>query len=61
MCQVEYGGQGLSLKYNVAVNEELGACASMSIPMAVSVQSDMSTPALARYIRKRKKTNQFGK
>ncbi len=55
VCKVEYGGQGLSLKYNVAVNEELGACASMSIPMAVSVQSDMSTPALARYIRKKKK------
>ncbi len=46
--QVEFGGQGLSLKYNVAFNEELGNCHTLAIPMSIAVQTDMSTPALAR-------------
>jgi citronellyl-CoA dehydrogenase len=45
---VEYGGMGLSFKYNVALNEELGNINCGGIPMSIAVQTDMATPALAR-------------
>lgn len=45
----EYGGLGLDFSYNVAVSEELGNIRCGGIPMAIGVQSDMATPALARY------------
>ncbi|KAL6456993.1 hypothetical protein MHYP_G00339560 [Metynnis hypsauchen] len=46
---VEYGGLGLDFSYNVAVAEELGNINCGGIPMAIGVQSDMATPALARF------------
>ncbi|XP_056274574.1 probable acyl-CoA dehydrogenase 6 [Pseudoliparis swirei] len=46
---VEYGGLGLDFSYNVAVSEELGNIRCGGIPMAIGVQSDMATPALARF------------
>ncbi|XP_028317396.1 probable acyl-CoA dehydrogenase 6 [Gouania willdenowi] len=46
---VEYGGLGLDFSYSVAVAEELGNIRCGGIPMAIGVQSDMATPALARF------------
>lgn len=46
---IEYGGLGLDFSYSVAVAEELGNIRCGGIPMAIGVQSDMATPALARY------------
>ncbi len=45
----EYGGSGLDYSYSVAAAEELGRCKVGGIPMAMGVQSDMATPALARF------------
>ncbi|XP_028672918.1 probable acyl-CoA dehydrogenase 6 [Erpetoichthys calabaricus] len=45
----EYGGLGLDYSYNIAVAEELGNIRCGGIPMAIGVQSDMTTPALARF------------
>ncbi|VDD92657.1 unnamed protein product [Enterobius vermicularis] len=45
----EYGGLGLDFSYSVAVAEELGRVNCGAIPMAVAVQSDMATPALANH------------
>ena len=44
----EYGGLGLDFSYSVAVSEELGNINCGGIPMAIGVQTDMATPALAR-------------
>jgi len=44
-----FGGLGLDYSYQIAVSEELGGCAGGSIPMALGVQTDMATPALARW------------
>ncbi|XP_023667589.1 probable acyl-CoA dehydrogenase 6 [Paramormyrops kingsleyae] len=46
---IEYGGLGLDYSYSVAVAEELGNIRCGGIPMAIGVQSDMATPALARF------------
>eukprot|EP00088_Acartia_fossae_P045895 TRINITY_DN494_c0_g1_i11.p1 TRINITY_DN494_c0_g1~~TRINITY_DN494_c0_g1_i11.p1 ORF type:complete len:418 (-),score=120.34 TRINITY_DN494_c0_g1_i11:867-2120(-) len=46
---VEYGGMGLDFKFNVALNEELGHVNCGAIPMSIAVQTDMATPALARF------------
>ncbi|XP_051810981.1 probable acyl-CoA dehydrogenase 6 [Acanthochromis polyacanthus] len=45
----EYGGLGLDFSYSVAVAEELGHIRCGGIPMAIGVQTDMATPALARF------------
>ncbi|XP_021347595.1 probable acyl-CoA dehydrogenase 6 [Mizuhopecten yessoensis] len=45
----EYGGLGLDYTYSVAVAEELGTINCGGIPMAIGVQTDMATPALARF------------
>jgi citronellyl-CoA dehydrogenase len=45
----EYGGMGLDYSYSMAVSETLGRINCGSVPMAIGVQTDMSTPALARY------------
>ncbi len=45
----KYGGLGLSYSYQAAVNEALGWADSGAIPMALGVQTDMATPALARF------------
>merc|ERR1711973_524032 len=46
---VEYGGMGLNFKYSVALNEELGQINAGGVPMSIAVQTDMATPALARF------------
>jgi citronellyl-CoA dehydrogenase len=45
----DYGGMGLDYSYAVAMAETLGHCDCGAIPMAVGVQTDMATPALARF------------
>jgi citronellyl-CoA dehydrogenase len=45
----QYGGLGLDYSYSLVVAEELGACHCGSVPMAIGVQMDMATPALARH------------
>ncbi|XP_066483988.1 probable acyl-CoA dehydrogenase 6 [Tiliqua scincoides] len=45
----EYGGLGLDFSYTIAVAEELGNIHCGGIPMAIGVQSNMATPALARF------------
>ena len=44
-----YGGMGLDYSYSVAMAEALGHINSGAIPMAIGVQTDMATPALARF------------
>ena len=46
---VEYGGMGLDYSYAMVMAEELGQIHCGSVPMAIGVQTDMATPALARY------------
>jgi citronellyl-CoA dehydrogenase len=46
---VEFGGSGLDFSYSVAAGEALGGMQAQGVGMALSVQSDMATPALARY------------
>ncbi|XP_077160590.1 putative acyl-CoA dehydrogenase 6 isoform X1 [Paroedura picta] len=46
---IEYGGLGLDFSYSIAVAEELGNICCGGVPMAIGVQSDMATPALARF------------
>ena len=45
----QFGGLGLDYSYEVAFCEALGAAKSGSVTMAIGVQTDMATPALARY------------
>ncbi len=45
----EYGGMGLDYSYQMVVTEELGNCKAGAIPMAIGVQTDMATPALAKW------------
>ena len=46
---VEFGGQGLDYTYALMMAEELGAINCGGVPMAIGVQTDMATPALARF------------
>src|SRR6516165_8118513 len=46
---VEFGGMGLDYSYALVMAEELGHIHCGSVPMAIGVQTDMATPALARY------------
>ncbi|MFT6407001.1 MAG: citronellyl-CoA dehydrogenase, partial [Arenicella sp.] len=46
---VEFGGMGLDYSYQLAFSEELGVIESAGVSMAIGVQSDMSTPALAKH------------
>jgi citronellyl-CoA dehydrogenase len=45
----EFGGAGLDFSYSLVMAEALGVCACGGIPMAIGVQTDMATPALARF------------
>ncbi len=45
----EYGGLGLDFSYSMVMAEALGECTCGGVPMAIGVQSDMCTPALARF------------
>lgn len=46
---IENGGLGLDYSYSVAIAETLGHIQCGGVPMAIGVQSDMATPALARF------------
>lgn len=46
---VENGGMGLDYSYNLVLAEELGAVNCGGVPMAIGVQTDMATPALAKF------------
>lgn len=46
---VEYGGLGLDYTYEFAFAEELGHIKCGGVSMAVGVQTDMATPALAKH------------
>jgi len=43
------GGLGLDYSYHMAFAEALGHCGCGGLPMAIGVQTDMATPALARF------------
>ena len=45
----QYGGMGLDYSYQMCATEEMGTCRCGAIPMALGVQTDMATPALARW------------
>ena len=45
----EDGGLGLDFSYSMVVAEELGRIDCGGVPMAIGVQTDMCTPALARF------------
>jgi citronellyl-CoA dehydrogenase len=44
-----FGGMGLDFSYSMVVAETLGAIPCGGVPMAIGVQTDMCTPALARF------------
>ncbi len=46
---VEYGGMGLDYSYQIVFSEELGRVRSGGVSMAIGVQTDMATPALAKF------------
>ncbi len=46
---VAYGGLGLDYSYSVAMAQALGRTHCGGVPMAIGVQTDMATPALARF------------
>ena len=45
----KYGGMGLDYSYSVVMAEALGHVNCGGVPMAIGVQTDMCTPALARF------------
>src|SRR5664279_3892880 len=45
----KYGGMGLDYSYSVIMAETLGHGNCGGVPMAIGVQTDMCTPALARF------------
>ncbi len=44
-----YGGMGLDYSYQIIFAEELGRIVSAGVGMAIGVQTDMSTPAIAKF------------
>ena len=45
----EYGGMGLDYSYTIAIAEEWGRISAGGVPLSIGVQTDMCTPALARF------------
>ena len=45
----KYGGAGLDYSYGAVLNEAMASIKCGGVPMAIGVQTDMSTPALARF------------
>jgi citronellyl-CoA dehydrogenase len=45
----EYGGMGLDYSYSIVAAEEFGLSKAGGVPLAIGVQTDMCTPALARF------------
>ncbi|RXG72813.1 putative acyl-CoA dehydrogenase 6 [Armadillidium vulgare] len=46
---LEYGGLGLDYRYTMAAMETYSTISCGGIPMSIGVQTDMATPALARF------------
>lgn len=46
---VQFGGSGLDYSFEVVAAEELGASLCGGVPMGIGVQTNMATPALARF------------
>ena len=46
---VDYGGSGLDWSYAMVMAETLGHIHCGAVPMAIGLQTDMATPALARF------------
>ncbi|MDF1781112.1 MAG: acyl-CoA/acyl-ACP dehydrogenase [Alcanivoracaceae bacterium] len=46
---VEFGGMGLDYSYGMVMAEEMGRVTCGGVPLSVGVQTDMATPALARF------------
>jgi citronellyl-CoA dehydrogenase len=46
---VTFGGMGLDYSYSMVMAEELGTIHCGGVPMAIGVQTDMATPALAKF------------
>ena len=46
---VAYGGMGLDYSYQIVFSEALGGTLAAGVSMAIGVQTDMATPALARF------------
>jgi citronellyl-CoA dehydrogenase len=46
---VDYGGGGLDWSYAMVMAESLGHIRCGAVPMAIGLQTDMATPALARF------------
>ena len=44
-----YGGMGLDYSYEIVFAEEIGRIRCGGVPMGIGVQTDMATPALARF------------
>jgi len=44
-----YGGLGLDYSYEMVAAEALGSCNSAGVALAIGVQTDMATPALAKF------------
>ena len=44
-----FGGSGLDYSYSLVMAETLGHINCGGVPMAIGVQTDMATPALARF------------
>lgn len=44
-----HGGSGLDFSYAVVLAEALGDCTCGGVPLSIGVQTDMATPALARF------------
>ena len=45
----EWGGLGLDYSYQAIFLEEIGLCDNAGVAMGIAVQTDMATPALARF------------
>jgi citronellyl-CoA dehydrogenase len=45
----EFGGMGLDYSYSIVAAEEFGLSKCGGVPLAIGVQTDMCTPALARF------------
>lgn len=45
----QFGGMGLDYSYSIVAAEEFGTVRCGGVPMAIGVQTDMCTPALARF------------
>jgi len=45
----QFGGMGLDYSYQIVFAEEMGASHCGGVPMGIGVQTDMATPALAKF------------